>query len=329
MSGLEKVKKAVIPAAGLGSRFLPATKAQPKEMLPIVDKPTIQYVVEEAVAAGIEDILIITGRGKRAIEDHFDYSVELEALLAEKGRKEELQMIRAIPEMAQIYYVRQKEPLGLGHAVYCARKFVGQEPFAVLLGDDLIDSTVPCIGQLMAVYAEKGGTVLGVQPVDWQAVHKYGIVAGAAGEGKEVTKAGLPDTPATGRHRQAALERGVTKAALNGVTGEDRLYRVKALVEKPNRTDAPSNLAVLGRYILEPEIFDVLARTKPGAGGEIQLTDALHELAATRPVWAYSFAGKRYDVGDKQGFLQATIEYALKREDLSQEMAAYLHRLVK
>ncbi|MGI5823633.1 MAG: UTP--glucose-1-phosphate uridylyltransferase [Dethiobacteria bacterium] len=320
MSGLKKVKKAVIPAAGLGSRFLPATKAQPKEMLPIVDKPTIQYVVEEAVAAGIEDILIITGRGKRAIEDHFDYSVELEALLAEKGRQTELQMIRAIPEMAQIYYVRQKEPLGLGHAVYCARKFVGQEPFAVLLGDDLISSTVPCIGQLMAVYAEKGGTVLGVQPVDWQAVHKYGIVAGAAGKGSAESGAVENNVQGNGVGKsQAGDENG----------GEDRLYRVEGLVEKPTREEAPSNLAVLGRYILEPEIFDVLAHTRPGAGGEIQLTDALHELAATGAVWAYSFVGRRYDVGDKLGFLQATIEYALRRKDLARDVAAYLHRLIK
>ena len=291
MSRLKKIKKAVIPAAGLGTRFLPATKAQPKEMLPIVDKPTIQYVVEEAVAAGIEDILIITGRGKRAIEDHFDYSVELEALLEEKEREAELQMIRAISEMAQIYYVRQKEPLGLGHAIFCARKFIGSEPFAVLLGDDVVDSEVPCIGQLMAVYAKEGGTVLGVQAVDWPEVHKYGIVEGAVEKGP--------------------------------------LWRVKGLVEKPAREKAPSNIAVLGRYVLEPEIFAVLEHTVPGAGGEIQLTDALHALAATRPVWAYSFEGRRYDVGDRLGFLQATVEYALSREDLARDMAAYLRRLVR
>jgi len=320
MSEIKVVSKAVVPAAGLGTRFLPATKAQPKEMLPVVDKPAIQYVVEEAVAAGIEDILIITGRGTRAIEDHFDYSVELEALLAAKGRRAELQMIRAIPEMARIYYVRQKEPLGLGHAVYCARKFVGQEPFAVLLGDDLIKSTVPCIGQLMAVYAQKGGTVLGVQPVDWQAVHKYGIVKGTAGKGFG---------------EDSAVESNVPEnRADQGYAGDDtgkkgRLYRVEGLVEKPNRAEAPSNLAVLGRYILEPEIFDVLAHTRPGAGGEIQLTDALHELAITRQVWAYSFTGRRYDVGDKLGFLQATVEYALQREDLAPDMTAYLHRLLR
>lgn len=300
MSGVKIIKKAVIPAAGLGTRFLPATKAQPKEMLPIVDKPTIQYIVEEAVAAGIEDILIITGRGKRAIEDHFDCSVELETLLEEKGRMEELQMIRAISEMAQIYYVRQKKPLGLGHAIYCARKFVGGEPFAVLLGDDVIASKEPCIGQLMAVYAEKGGTVLGVQPVDWQEAHKYGIVEGAEGD-------------RTGRHD----------------AGFGSICRVKGLVEKPPRAKAPSNLAVLGRYVLEPEIFSILEHTPPGAGGEIQLTDALHELAASRLVWAYSFTGRRYDVGDRLGFLQATIEHALRREDLSADLAIYLHSLVK
>ncbi len=320
MSGIKKVKKAVIPAAGLGTRFLPATKAQPKEMLPVVDKPTIQYVVEEAVAAGIEDILIITGRGTRAIEDHFDYSVELEALLAEKGRQAELQMIRAIPEMAQIYYVRQKEPLGLGHAVYCARKFVGQEPFAVLLGDDLINSAVPCIGQLMAIHAKKGGTVLGVQPVAWQAVHKYGIVKGTAGI----------DPGAEGAGESNVQENRADKNHAGNDKGDQgRLYRVKGLVEKPARAEAPSNLAVLGRYILNPEIFDVLTRTRPGAGGEVQLTDALHELAAAQPVWAYSFVGKRYDVGDKLGFLQASIEYALQRDDLALDLAAYLHRLAK
>jgi UTP--glucose-1-phosphate uridylyltransferase len=308
-----KIKKAVIPAAGLGTRFLPATKAQPKEMLPIVDKPTIQYIVEEAVAAGIEDILIITGRGKRAIEDHFDYSVELETLLEEKERLEELHMIRAISEMAQIYYVRQKEPLGLGHAIYCARKFVGGEPFAVLLGDDVVAAEVPCIGQLMAVFAEKGGTVLGVQPVGWQDVHKYGIV----------------DNATVGKLQTAGAGHGGRKDGdANSVKEEGFLYRVKGLVEKPAREQAPSNLAVLGRYVLEPEIFSILEHTTPGAGGEIQLTDALHELAASRPVWAYSFRGRRYDVGDRLGFLQATIEFALGRKELSADLTAYLRLLV-
>lgn len=290
-----RVKKAVIPAAGLGTRFLPATKAQPKEMLPIVDKPTIQYVVEEAVTAGIEDILIITGRGKRAIEDHFDHCLEIEAFLQAKGKEAELKMVREISAMADIHYVRQKEPLGLGHAVYCARKFMGEEPFAVLLGDDIIDSAVPCIKQLIDVYAERGGSVLGVQPVSWDDVHKYGIV------GSSELGGAVPGAP---------------------------LCRVERLVEKPPRKEAPSNLAVLGRYILEPEVFSFLAQTPPGAGGEIQLTDALNVMAQSRPVWAYTFTGKRYDVGDKLGFLQATVEFALQREELSRDFAAYLRRVV-
>lgn len=286
-----KIKKAVIPAAGLGVRFLPATKAQPKEMLPIVDKPTIQYVVEEAVASGIEDILIITGRNKRAIEDHFDYCIEMEMVLQKKGKEKELEMLRGISEMADIHYVRQKEPLGLGHAILCARKFVRDEPFVVLLGDDIINSRVPCTKQLMEVYEEKRGTVLGVQAVDWQDVSKYGII-----------RVEDPAGP---------------------------LYRVKGLVEKPLPEEAPSNLAALGRYLLEPEIFAVLEKTPPGRGGEIQLTDALHEMAGHRPVWAYNFSGKRYDVGDREGFLAATVEYALRRDDLSEPFAAYLRRLVE
>ncbi len=286
-----KIKKAVIPAAGLGVRFLPATKAQPKEMLPIVDKPTIQYVVEEAVASGIEDILIITGRNKRAIEDHFDYCIEMEMVLQKKGKEKELEMLRGISEMADIHYVRQKEPLGLGHAILCARKFVRDEPFVVLLGDDIINSRVPCTKQLMEVYEEKRGTVLGVQAVDWQDVSKYGII-----------RVEDPAGP---------------------------LYRVKGLVEKPLPEEAPSNLAALGRYLLEPEIFAVLEKTPPGRGGEIQLTDALHEMAGQRPVWAYNFSGKRYDVGDREGFLAATVEYALRRDDLSEPFAAYLRRLVE
>ncbi len=286
-----KVTKAVIPAAGLGTRFLPATKAQPKEMLPIVDKPTIQYVVEEAVAAGIEDILIITGRNKRAIEDHFDHCVEVEMTLEKKGKEAELQMVREISEMVDIHYVRQKEPLGLGHAVLCARKFVKDEPFAVLLGDDIINSSVPCARQLIDVYEERGGSVLGVQRVDWTEVHKYGIVSSA--------------------------------------DEDSSLCRVASLVEKPARQEAPTNLATLGRYVIEPEIFEILERTGPGTGGEIQLTDGLNELAKKRDVWAYTFAGKRYDVGDRQGFLEATIEYALRRDDLAPEFAAYLRQLVE
>jgi UTP--glucose-1-phosphate uridylyltransferase len=280
------VRKAVIPAAGLGTRFLPASKAQPKEMLPIVDKPTIQYVVEEAAAAGIEQILIITGRNKRAIEDHFDYCVELEHTLEKKGKLEDLALVRAISELADIFYVRQKEPLGLGHAIYCARNFIRDEPFAVLLGDDIIYSAVPCLKQLIDVYGAKQATVLGVQPVDWAAVHKYGIVDADGEEGDVV--------------------------------------RVRGLIEKPPREKAATNKAVLGRYIIDPAIFDILGRTVPGAGGEIQLTDALHELARTGTVWAYTFQGRRYDVGDRLGFLEATIEYALRREDLAAELKAFL-----
>lgn len=280
------IKRAVIPAAGLGTRFLPATKAQPKEMLPIVDKPTIQFVVEEAVQAGITDILIITGRNKRAIEDHFDHCLELESTLEKKGRAEDLHKIREISEMANIFYIRQKEPLGLGHAVGCAGRFVGNEPFAVLLGDDIIYSAVPCIKQLIDVYAEKGGTVLGVQHKGWENVHKYGIVDAGGAEG--------------------------------------RLVRVKKLVEKPGRAEAPSDLAVLGRYIITPEIFSILGRTLPGVGGEIQLTDALNALAQEQPVWAYTFEGRRYDVGERLGFLEATIEYALRREELRDGLITFL-----
>jgi UTP--glucose-1-phosphate uridylyltransferase len=285
-----EVKKAVIPAAGLGLRFLPATKAQPKEMLPIVDKPTIQYVVEEAVAAGIEDILIVTGRNKRAIEDHFDYCVEIENTLRSKDKDLELQMVRKISEMADIHYVRQKEPRGLGHAIFCARKFVQNEPFAVLLGDDIINSIVPCIRQIIDVYRLKGGSVVGVQPVEWSQVHKYGIVSGE-------------------------------KVAEN-------LFRVDSLVEKPSRGSAPTNLAVLGRYVLTPDIFDILKDTQAGAGGEIQLTDAINAQSGQVPVWACIFSGKRYDVGDRMGYLEATIEYALRREDLAGDLSAYLRRLV-
>jgi len=285
------IKKAVIPAAGLGTRFLPATKAQPKEMLPIVDKPTIQYVVEEAVAAGIEDILIITGRNKRAIEDHFDYCVEVEQTLKRKGKEEELQMLLDISEMADIHYVRQKEPLGLGHAIFCARKFVRDETFAVLLGDDIINSEVPCIRQLIDVHEERGGTVIGVQEVDWSEVDKYGMVSGSERNGP--------------------------------------LCRVSSLIEKPPPEKAPSNLATLGRYVIEPHIFELLEYTTPGAGGEIQLTDALNELAQKRPVWAYTFSGKRYDVGDKFGFLEATVEYALRNGDLAGRFGDYLRRLVR
>jgi UTP--glucose-1-phosphate uridylyltransferase len=284
-----KIKKAVIPAAGMGTRFLPATKAQPKEMLPIVDKPTIQYVIEEAAEAGIEDILIITGRNKRAIEDHFDRSIELEIMLKEKNKDDELQKIMQISELANIFYIRQKEPLGLGHAVLCARQFIGNEPFAVLLGDDVVHAQVPCIGQMAEIYNQKGQTVLGVQQVGWDKVHKYGIVD-AGGE--------------------------------NGP-----LVRVKQLTEKPGREEARSDLAVLGRYIIDPEIFAILEATDPGSGGEIQLTDALNVLASRQPVWAYTFEGRRYDVGDRLGFLEATIEYALRREDLASDLKVFINGL--
>jgi UTP--glucose-1-phosphate uridylyltransferase len=284
-----KIKKAVIPAAGMGTRFLPATKAQPKEMLPIVDKPTIQYVIEEAAEAGIEDILIITGRNKRAIEDHFDRSIELEIMLKEKNKDDELQKIMQISELANIFYIRQKEPLGLGHAVLCARQFIGNEPFAVLLGDDVVHAQVPCIGQMAEIYNQKGQTVLGVQQVGWDNVHKYGIVD-AGGE--------------------------------NGP-----LVRVKQLTEKPGREEARSDLAVLGRYIIDPEIFAILEATDPGSGGEIQLTDALNFLASRQPVWAYTFEGRRYDVGDRLGFLEATIEYALRREDLASDLKVFISGL--
>jgi len=281
-----KIRKAVIPAAGLGTRFLPASKAQPKEMLPIVDRPTIQYVVEEAVEAGIEDILIITGRNKQAIEDHFDRSIELELVLEQKNKTQDLKDMKKISNLANIFYIRQKEPLGLGHAVYCARRFVGSEPFAVLLGDDVIHARVPCIGQMAEIYARKESTVLGVRRVGFDQIHKYGAVESDDPEGSVV--------------------------------------KVTRLTEKPAREEAKTDLAVLGRYIIDPEIFSILEHTPPGSGGEIQLTDALNTLAARRPVWAYTFEGRRYDVGDRLGFLEATIEYALRRDDLAPGLKAFL-----
>ncbi|MBQ3510143.1 MAG: UTP--glucose-1-phosphate uridylyltransferase GalU [Peptococcaceae bacterium] len=283
------ITKAVIPAAGLGTRFLPATKAQPKEMLPIVDKPTIQYIIEEAAASGITDILIITGRNKRAIEDHFDRSIELEMELERKHKDALLKEIKDISNIVNIQYIRQQTPKGLGHAVLCAKNFVGNEPFAVLLGDDVVDSNVPCLKQLMNVYERYNSTVLGVQQVNWSDVDKYGIVSG------EVM--------------------------------EDGIHKVKTLFEKPDREIAPSNVAILGRYIITPDIFPILEQTEPGAGLEIQLTDALKELARHKAVYAYEFAGCRYDVGDKLGFLKATVEMALKRPDLHDDFAAYLKLL--
>jgi len=282
-----KVRKAIIPAAGLGTRFLPATKAQPKEMLPIVDKPTIQYIIEEAIESGIEEILIITGRNKRAIEDHFDRSIELELELEKKNKKELLSLVRDISNMVNIHYVRQKEPKGLGHAINCARSFVGNEPFGVLLGDDIVHSeSKPCLKQLIDAYNEYKTTILGVQAVADEDVSKYGIV-----DGKFI---------------------------------EEGVYKVKNLVEKPSLEEAPSNIAILGRYIITPGIFDILDNTKPGKGGEVQLTDALKVLAAREAMYAFEFEGKRYDVGDKLGFLQATVEFALRREDLREDFLKYL-----
>jgi len=286
-----RIHKAIIPAAGLGTRFLPATKAQPKEMLPVVDKPTLQYIIEEAVESGIKEILIITGRNKKSIEDHFDKSIELELELEAKGKYELLEEVRRISDMVNIHYIRQKEPKGLGHAIYCAKSFIGNEPFAVLLGDDIVyHPEKPCLKQLMEAYEEYKGTILGVQNVAIDDVGKYGIV--------DAEKIG------------------------------DRMYKVKDLVEKPSADEAPSDIAIQGRYIINPAIFEILERTKPGKGGEIQLTDALKELALKEDMYAYNFEGRRYDVGDKQGFLEATVEFALRRADLREEFLKYLIEVV-
>ena len=280
------VRKAIIPAAGLGTRFLPATKAQAKEMLPIVDKPTLQYIIEEAIASGIEEILIVTGRNKKSIEDHFDRSVELELELEQKGKKEMLDMVKEISNMVNIHYIRQKEPKGLGHAVHCAKSFIGNEPFGVMLGDDIVDAEVPCLKQMIDVYDEYKTTVLGVQEVDRENVDKYGIL-----DVKHI---------------------------------EDRVYKVKDMVEKPSVEEAPSNIAILGRYIITPEIFNILEEQAPGKGGEIQLTDALQTLATKEAIYAYNFEGRRYDVGDKLGFLQSTVDFALKRPELREEFIEFL-----
>ncbi len=287
-----KVRKAIIPAAGFGTRFLPATKAMPKEMLPIVDKPTIQYIIEEAIASGIEEILIVTGKYKRTIEDHFDKSFELEYDLRKKGKDELLDIVLSVSNLANIHYIRQKEPLGLGHAIYCAKTFVSDEPFAVLLGDDIVktDST-PCLKQLINVYEQYKTSILGVQKVDANEVNKYGIVSGT-----HIT---------------------------------DKLYKVESLEEKPDIHKAKSNIAILGRYILSPEIFDILENTERGIGGEIQLTDALVKLCDEKEILAYDFEGKRYDAGDKLGYLQATVEFALERDDLKDEFAKYLKNLIQ
>lgn len=288
----KKIRKAIIPAAGLGTRFLPATKAQPKEMLPIVDKPTLQYIIEECVASGIEEILIITGRNKKSIEDHFDKSVELELELEKSGKEEMLKMVRDITDMINIHFIRQKEPRGLGHAIHCAKTFVGNEPFAVLLGDDIVyNDEKPCLKQLIDCYNECGTSVLGVQTVDRSQVNKYGIVGG-----EQVS---------------------------------DRVYKVSDLVEKPKVEEAPSNVAILGRYIITPRIFEILETTAPGKGNEIQLTDALLTLVKEESMYAYDFEGKRYDAGDKLGYLQATVEYALRRPELKDDFMAYLKTIVE
>jgi UTP--glucose-1-phosphate uridylyltransferase len=285
-----KVRKGVFPAAGLGTRFLPATKAQPKEMLPLVDKPMIQYVVEEAAASGLTEIIIVTGRGKRAIEDHFDAAFELEYYLADRGKTEELAQIKTISELASVSYVRQKEPLGLGHAILCARALVGDEPFAVFLGDDIIGAAPsPCIRQLLDVSERYGAPTIAVQRVPREHIHQYGVVAVRPCEA--------------------------------------RVHEITDLVEKPKAQDAPSDLAIIGRYVLPPEIFGILAETKADGRGEIQLTDALRTLRSQRPMYAVEFEGRRYDTGDKLGFLKATVEFALARPDLSGEFRAYLKTL--
>jgi UTP--glucose-1-phosphate uridylyltransferase len=293
-SGFKKVRKAVLPAAGLGTRFLPATKAQPKEMLNVVDKPQIQYVVEECVASGIEHIIIVTGRGKSSIEDHFDVSPELEHFLETKGKHEELKIVRHISDLVQVSYTRQKEPLGLGHAVLVARDLVGDEPFAVLLGDVLIPGENPATRQLVNVYEATGIGAIAVEEVPREKTHLYGIVGG--------------------------------EAAPQGPFG-DRLLRIRELVEKPKPDEAPSNLSITGRYVLPPAIFDCLERTKPGAGGEIQLTDAMKILAKEQGLWAYIYEGISYDAGDKLGFLIATVELALQNKSLGGPFRNYLKNL--
>nr|WP_275583288.1 MULTISPECIES: UTP--glucose-1-phosphate uridylyltransferase GalU [Mammaliicoccus] len=284
-----KIKKAIIPAAGLGTRFLPATKAMPKEMLPILDKPTIQYIVEEASRAGIEDIIIVTGKHKRAIEDHFDIQKELETTLYEKGKLELLDKVQYSTELANIFYVRQKEQKGLGHAIHTAKQFIGNEPFAVLLGDDIVESDNPAIKQLMEQYEATGKSVIGVQTVPESETHRYGIIDPNSQDG--------------------------------------RLYEVNRFVEKPEQGTAPSNLAIMGRYVLSPEIFDYLENQTEGSGGEIQLTDAIERLNKDDKVYAYDFEGQRYDVGEKIGFVKTTIEYALKDEEMRDEIKRYIQTL--
>ncbi|MFS0821582.1 UTP--glucose-1-phosphate uridylyltransferase GalU [Bacillus sp. 1P02SD] len=282
---MQRVKKAIIPAAGLGTRFLPATKAMPKEMLPIVDKPTIQYIVEEAIASGIEDIIIVTGKGKRSIEDHFDHAFELEENLIQKEKFELLDEVRQSSSF-DIHYIRQKEPKGLGHAIWCARKFIGNEPFAILLGDDIVQAETPCLKQLINVFDEVNSSVLGVQTVPENETNRYGII--------------------------------------DPLNQNDRLYQVNNFVEKPNLGEAPSNVAIMGRYILTPEIFVYLEEQEIGSGGEIQLTDAIQKLNKSQKVFAYDFEGIRYDVGEKLGFIKTTIDMALQREELKDDVLTYI-----
>ncbi|RHW37208.1 UTP--glucose-1-phosphate uridylyltransferase [Neobacillus notoginsengisoli] len=285
---MKKVRKAIIPAAGLGTRFLPATKAMPKEMLPIVDKPTIQYIIEEAIESGIEDIIIVTGKGKRAIEDHFDHAFELEQNLLEKEKFELLEKVQAASNMVDIHYIRQKEPRGLGHAVWCARKFIGNEPFAVLLGDDIVQSDVPCLKQLMNQYDDTLSSVIGVQRVPETETHRYGVI--------------------------------------DPLEEYNRRFQVRQFVEKPKPGTAPSNLAIIGRYILTPEIFMFLDKQEIGAGGEIQLTDAIQNLNEIQRVFAYEFEGNRYDVGEKQGFIETTLEFALQMPELRDDLLAFMKK---
>ncbi|WP_053369028.1 UTP--glucose-1-phosphate uridylyltransferase GalU [Bacillus sp. FJAT-27245] len=285
---MKRVRKAIIPAAGLGTRFLPATKAMPKEMLPIVDKPTIQYIVEEAIESGIEDIIIVTGKGKRAIEDHFDHAFELEQNLLEKEKFELLEKVQASSNMVDIHYIRQKEPRGLGHAVWCARNFIGNEPFAVLLGDDIVQAEVPCLKQLINQYNETLSSVIGVQRVPESETHRYGVI--------------------------------------DPLEEYNRRYQVRQFVEKPKPGTAPSNLAIIGRYILTPEIFMFLDKQEIGAGGEIQLTDAIQSLNEIQRVFAYEFEGKRFDVGEKLGFIETTLEFALKMPELKEDLLAFMKK---
>lgn len=286
-----KIRKAIIPAAGLGTRFLPATKAMPKEMLPIVDKPAIQYIVEEAVHSGIEDIIIVTGKGKRSIEDHFDCAPELEQNLFDRGQHDLLKEVREISKMANIHYIRQGEPKGLGHAIWSARKFIGNEPFAVLLGDDIVEADQPCIGQLIDKYNRYNATIIGIQEVSEDNVSRYGIIDGAM------------------------------------IT--ENVYRVNYLIEKPTIEEAPSRMAIMGRYILTPKIFEILENQELGKNEEIQLTDAIKKLEEVEVVYAYEFVGKRYDIGEKLGYIKTSIEFALRREGLRSELLSYLNKIVE